>query len=80
MNARKALTEAQMGKDLTDLKAAVNEFEGQGLYETDGTYGKAARKLEYLELAKGNELLYTAKLKRLFATPGFVQLLVMSTN
>ena len=42
-----------MGNDLTDLKAAVDEFEGHGLYETDGGYSKASRKLEYLELVKG---------------------------
>ena len=54
MNARKALAEARLGKDLDDLKAAVEEFEGHGLYETDGTYGKAAKKLEYLELVRGN--------------------------
>ena len=71
-----------MGKDLTDLKAAVNEFEGQGLYETDGTYGKAARKLEYLELAKGNELLCTAKSKGsgVSLLPGLYMGLAMTTN
>ena len=42
-----------MGNDLTDLKAAVDEFEGHGLYETDGGYSKASRKLEYLVLVKG---------------------------
>ena len=42
-----------MGNDLSDLKAAVDEFEGHGLYETDGGYSKASRKLEYLELVKG---------------------------
>ena len=53
LNARKALAEARQGNDLEDLRAAVNAFEGQGLYETDGAYGKAAKKLEYLELVRG---------------------------
>ena len=55
LNARKALAEARHGKGLEDLRAAVNAFEGQGLYETDGTYSKAAKKLEYLELMRGKE-------------------------
>ena len=47
-----------MGNDLTDLKAAVDEFEGHGLYETDGGYSKASRKLEYLEMVKGRQDIY----------------------
>ena len=47
-----------MGNDLTDLKAAVDEFEGHGLYETDGGYSKASRKLEYLELVRGRQDIY----------------------
>jgi hypothetical protein len=47
------LQEASKGKDLHELKAAVAGFEEAGLYEEDGSFGKASVKMEYLELAKG---------------------------
>ncbi|KAL4228292.1 hypothetical protein ACF0H5_013723 [Mactra antiquata] len=52
LNARKALEEASKGKDLYELKAAVSKFKDQGLYEEDGSFGKATLKMEYLELSK----------------------------
>ncbi|KAL3865579.1 hypothetical protein ACJMK2_042954 [Sinanodonta woodiana] len=47
--AREALTTAQK---YDDLKQAVDKYEQSGLYERKGEYGKAKRKLEYLELAQ----------------------------
>ena len=53
INTRKALEEASKGRDLFELKAALESFEKQGLKEDAGDFSKASLKIEYLELAKG---------------------------
>ena len=54
INTRKALAEAYKGKDLYELKEAVENFEKQGLHEVDGAFGKASQKMGYLEMVKGS--------------------------